>query len=76
MKRTVVFIHKTEIYKTVTGKMKPVTLLVTTEPIPIGVHVLISGKRNPLPFKEAIIKPACDLTAWIEGYGYKKVGDF
>ncbi|WP_270425469.1 hypothetical protein [Blautia intestinalis] len=75
-KYTTVFQHKTETYTSVTGKVTPMTLLVTTEYTPDGTHISIKGEKNPLPFKSAVIKPVCNLNTWIENMGYKKIGEF
>ena len=73
---TTVFQHTTETYTTVYGKIKPMVLLVKTEYTHDGISIEIKGKKNPLPFKSAVIHPSCDLDTWFEEMGYKKVGHF
>lgn len=73
---TTVYQHITETYTTETGKIKPMILLVKTEHTHDGVKIEIKGKKNPLPFKSAVIHLSYNLEAWFDEMGYKKVGCF
>ena len=73
---TTVYQHITETYTTETGKIKPMILLVKTEHTHDGVKIEIKGKKNPLPFKSAIIHLSYNLEAWFDEMGYRMVGYF
>lgn len=74
---TRIFQHKTETYVTASNKIHPLILKVTTTPTDKGVRVVIKGKKNPFPFKEAIIPTfVCDLTSWLEKFGYQRIAEF
>lgn len=73
---TTVFQHRNETYTTAAGKIKPMILLVKTEHTHDGVKIEIKGKKNPLPFKSAVIHPSCNLDAWFDEMGHRKVGCF
>lgn len=73
---TTLYQHITETYTTETGKIKPMILLVKTEHTHDGVKIEIKGKKNPLPFKSAVIHLSYNLEAWFDEMGYKKVGCF
>ncbi len=76
-KITMVFQHKTDFYRTASGREVPLILKVTTEENENGMRITINGKHNPLPFKKAIIeRSACDIKAWIEKCGYSKIAEF
>lgn len=73
---TTVYQHRTETYTTEAGKIKPMILLVKTEHTHDGVKIEIKGKKNPLPFKSAVIHLSYNLEAWFDEMGYRKVGCF
>lgn len=76
MKTTVIFQHKTETYRTASGKLVPLILKVVTEPDARGIRISISGYSNPLPFKEATIEYWICLNSWMEKFGYQKIAEF
>lgn len=77
MKTTVIFQHKTETYRTASGKFLPLILKVVTEPDARGTRISISGYSNPLPFKEAVIEcESYPISSWIEKFGYQKIAEF
>ena len=57
------------------NKDKPLLLFVSIKPTTEGSHVTISGIKNPLPFKEAIIKKGtiC-IRDWLVLNGWLPVG--
>lgn len=75
MEITYIFEHKTTKYlKPNTQEYVPTILIVKTSRSTNikGTLISISGKANPLPFKEAIITNSCvNIIKWIEMHDYK-----
>lgn len=77
MKTTTIFQHKTETYRTASGKLVPLILKVVTEPDARGTRISISGYSNPFPFKEAVIEcGGYPINSWIEKFEYQKIAEF
>lgn len=77
MTTTMIFKHETETYTTALNTIRPVLLKLTIKYTKEGTYIKISGRKNPLPFKEAYnLCFVCDITNWLKKFGYQKIAEF